>query len=757
MPVQNIQMWPDWKIVRELGRGSFGEVYEIHRQNGSYLEKAAMKVIRIPSSQAELMQLRADGLRMENTEQYYSKQVEDIRNEIGIMSRFVGYSNIVSYEDYMIRKHEGEIGWDILIRMELLTALSNYLVSHTMPEEQVVQLGLDISQALMICHKAGIVHRDIKPQNVFINNMGFFKLGDFGISRALPTGTNVVMSFKGSIAYMAPETFSMRKADARSDIYSLALVLYRCLNGGREPFLNSGAFGPGDQEIAQRRRLSGEAIPRPERCSNALWKVLSVSLAPNPAARHQSAGEFHDALLGIVGGTAGERQLRRISPIAGSVTGGMAYRNQAGNGMGTDGRNHPPTSRNAYQWGNTGTGFPFPPNYQQNSGSQNRQTFRGGQNTQGAPNPVSMATAPDRPNPQAVSQHIEQTRGGRPVAAVASVYSGKPSSGGGRGKSALLAVCIAAALLLAVTGVWMMLHPSGSDDSNTSAIADSGIQSMEMQEISSVKSVIAQEGTGTGTENSPNRGPVIGEGMEEAVSFADSALKSAVCDYLGIGDREVTRGDALGVSTLELSGESRDASEKITDLTGLSAFENLEVLDLKENNVTDVTELGSLTELERLDLSKNHVADITPLESLDSLEWLDLMDNEVSSISPITSLSHIYMLDISGNQISDISGISGITELMALLMDGNDISNIGPLKGLSGLVYLTFGENHVRDVSVLSEFEDLEALFMYNNEIEDVSVLRKLKNLTDLAYFGNPIEDFGPIEDLGDSVEIYEP
>ena len=367
-----------------------------------------------------------------------------------------------------------------------------------------------------------------------------------------------------------------------------------------------------------------------------------------------------------------------------------------------------------------------------------------------------MATTPGRPSPQTVSRNAEQTRGGRPIAAGAPAYSGKASSGGGRGKSALLAVCMAAALLLAVTGVWMMLHPSGSGDSNTVAITNSGSQNVETQEISSVKSVIA-EGTDTGMENPPNSGPVTGEGMEEAVSFADPALKSAVCDYLGIGDREVTRGDALGVSTLELSGESREASEKITDLTGLSAFENLEVLDLKENNVTDVTELGTLTELERLDLSKNHVADITPLESLDSLEWLDLMDNEVSSISPITSLSHIYMLDISGNQISDISGISGITELMALFMDGNDISDIGPLKGLSGLIYLTFGENHVRDISVLSGCEKLEALFMYNNEIEDVSVLRKLKNLTDLAYFGNPIEDKSPIEELDDSVEIYEP
>ena len=180
------ELWPEWKVVRKIGSGSFGNVYEIHRRNGSYLEKAALKVLRIPSSQKELLQLRGEGLEAGRTEEYFARHVDEIRNEIGVMQKFVGYSNIVSYEDYLIRKHKSDIGWDILIRMELLTPLSDYMINHPMSEKLVLKMGMDISQALVILHGGGVIHRDIKPQNIFINDRGFFKLGDFGISRNMP-------------------------------------------------------------------------------------------------------------------------------------------------------------------------------------------------------------------------------------------------------------------------------------------------------------------------------------------------------------------------------------------------------------------------------------------------------------------------------------------------------------------------------------------------------------------------------------------
>lgn len=293
--MSNIKLWPGWHIVREIGSGSYGKVFEIHRTSGTHLERAALKVIHIPPGPADLEQLHMEGIGEKDTERYLRQQVDEILDEIGIMQRLVGYSNIVSYEDYLIQEHEFEIGWDILIRMELLQPLTEYMSSNPMSEEDVVRLGMDISQALTICHGVGIIHRDIKPQNIFVNSEGFFKLGDFGISRTMPR-TGSMSSFKGTISYMAPETFSMKNTDVRSDIYMLALVLYRILNGGREAFLSSPGFSPSEQEEARRRRLRGEPVPRPIDCSSGLWKVLSRALSADPSDRYQTAKAFHNAL-----------------------------------------------------------------------------------------------------------------------------------------------------------------------------------------------------------------------------------------------------------------------------------------------------------------------------------------------------------------------------------------------------------------------------------------------------------------------------
>ena len=103
-------VWPDWTSVKLLGKGASGAVYEIHRYVRSNLEKAAMKVIRVPESDADAERLQFQGMTRQDTEEYYEKIVDSIHNEIRIMQGFVGNSHIVSYEDYAIRKREDRIG-----------------------------------------------------------------------------------------------------------------------------------------------------------------------------------------------------------------------------------------------------------------------------------------------------------------------------------------------------------------------------------------------------------------------------------------------------------------------------------------------------------------------------------------------------------------------------------------------------------------------------------------------------------------------
>lgn len=287
-------IWPGWTAVKLLGRGAFGAVYEIHRNVWSNLEKAALKVLRVPENEVEVMQLRAQGVTRENTEDYYEKYVDSIHNEISIMQKLVGNSHLVSYEDYTIRKRQDDIGWDIFIRMELLTALPAFMDINPADEHTILKIGMDISQGLSVCHKKGIIHRDIKPQNIFVNDNGDFKLGDFGVAR-MSSETKNALSFKGTLTYMAPEVYRMVSTDARSDIYSLGMVLYQYLNENRLPFVQKN-FTPDDIEISRQKRIAGEFIPDPEHGSDELKCIVRKAMAEKPEDRFQTAEEMYFAL-----------------------------------------------------------------------------------------------------------------------------------------------------------------------------------------------------------------------------------------------------------------------------------------------------------------------------------------------------------------------------------------------------------------------------------------------------------------------------
>ncbi len=291
------QVWPEWVAEKALGRGSYGTVYKAIRSGNNITSQAAIKVISIPADSGELDSLRSEGLTEESAKTYFQGIVDDFVGEIQMMEVMKGVQNIVSVEDYQVVEKTDEIGWEIYIRMELLTPFNTYLCNTTMTEKDVIRLGIDMCTALEICSKCNVIHRDIKPENIFINDFGNFKLGDFGIAKKLENATGN-MSQKGTYNYMAPEIAVGKSYDARVDIYSLGIVLYRLLNQNRLPFIENEQqlLNANARKEAVERRLRGEQMVPPCEASSAVADVIMRACAYRPEDRYLSATDMKRAL-----------------------------------------------------------------------------------------------------------------------------------------------------------------------------------------------------------------------------------------------------------------------------------------------------------------------------------------------------------------------------------------------------------------------------------------------------------------------------
>ncbi len=297
------QIWPEWTVEKDIGEGAFGKVYKAVRSDNNFNSYAAIKVISIPKEQSEVDTLRSDGIDINGTRTYFKRVVDDFVNEIQLMESLKGIQNIVSVEDYKVIEKTDEIGWEIYIRMELLTPFITYSRENKLSEADVIKLGVDICTALEICGKRNIIHRDIKPENIFVNDFGYFKLGDFGIARKLENVTGG-LSQKGTINYMAPEVANSSHYDSTVDTYSLGIVLYKLLNENRLPFIDPDKLlNPNDRIAAAERRIHGEPLTPPCEASPAMADLILHACAFDPGRRFASAAEMKQALMSVANGT----------------------------------------------------------------------------------------------------------------------------------------------------------------------------------------------------------------------------------------------------------------------------------------------------------------------------------------------------------------------------------------------------------------------------------------------------------------------
>lgn len=288
-----------YTVSEMLGSGAFGTVYKAVKTNPAGQYVRALKHITIPTEKQYNSVLNSMGGDVSKADNYFSEMLKGIVSEINILNDLSenGVEHIVRYYENDIEVVDSPRRYDIYILMEYLTPLEDYIQGNNFSVNDVVSLGADVLRGLRACHECGVIHRDIKDDNIFVSGKGVYKIGDFGVSKVLKDSSRAE-SLKGTPNFLAPEVYLGKEGYTKSvDLYSLGIVLYRLLNFGRNPFLPHfpNQYYAQDEDSAFEERMSGKTPDLPslggEKIGNLIIKAIS-----NSSVRYQTAEEFLAAL-----------------------------------------------------------------------------------------------------------------------------------------------------------------------------------------------------------------------------------------------------------------------------------------------------------------------------------------------------------------------------------------------------------------------------------------------------------------------------
>jgi serine/threonine-protein kinase len=161
--------------------------------------------------------------------------------------------------------------------------------------KHAIEVAIEVLEGLAFAHENGVIHRDIKPDNVQLLDDGQIKLTDFGIAR-LTFEPNITMDGQvfGTPSYMSPEQINGQEIDARSDLFGVGVLLYEMVSG-QKPF-------QGDSVVSITYAIMNKRPDQPQQANYQLWQVIERSLEKTPDMRYRSAGEFIEALRNVLKG-----------------------------------------------------------------------------------------------------------------------------------------------------------------------------------------------------------------------------------------------------------------------------------------------------------------------------------------------------------------------------------------------------------------------------------------------------------------------
>lgn len=269
-----------WYVESKVAEGRSSKVFRVSKTENGITTNMCVKTLRFPKNNNEISKTIDSGI-YSNIDEYLVSLEKTVRTNMDKMLLLNDNNNIVHVEDYGIIKENS--CFYVVMLMELLTPLSDYLKADRIKPKEVIRIGWDLCNALDGFRSEGIIHRNIKPDNIYVDGNGTYKLGDFGISE---TGKQ---KFEYS-GYTAPELYTEHTDSTSSDIYSLGVVLYKLLNNNRGPFLPPfpAPISLSDREQASVRRLRGDLLPKPANADHNLSKIIFKAASHKPEERYES-------------------------------------------------------------------------------------------------------------------------------------------------------------------------------------------------------------------------------------------------------------------------------------------------------------------------------------------------------------------------------------------------------------------------------------------------------------------------------------
>ncbi len=258
----------DWRLGLVLGRGAMGEVYEATGPDGS---PAAVKLLNAVSTQSSAL-------------------VDRFHREMDVAARLESPHIVRVFE---ISKPDAPVPYIAMERLHGTDLATRLRAENRLPSDELVIVLDQVARGLEVARLAGVVHRDLKPHNLFQHDGSTWKILDFGVSKVMDSeGTLTGEGIVGTPQYMAPEQASGGNVTHLADVYALGAIAYRCLTG-RSPFKG--------KDLAELVYQVVHTPPvRPSllgRVSPAIEDVLAIAMAKDPRRRFQSALAFAGAFV----------------------------------------------------------------------------------------------------------------------------------------------------------------------------------------------------------------------------------------------------------------------------------------------------------------------------------------------------------------------------------------------------------------------------------------------------------------------------